>query len=216
MMDLLKKLEDGGLLPIINIGDVTTAEKIAETIHRTQCKFMEITLRDPQALECIQTLAAKKYDLVLGAGTVYTAEECEAAVKAGAQFIVTPCVNDEAISWCVERDIPIIPGCLTASEIYHAYSLGATYIKIFPAEVMGGAKMLKALRGPLKKLNIKFVPTGGINADNFLEYAKLDMVAAVGGSWLCSSKSVATGDFKTIQKNIDDAMLQWKGVRESL
>ena len=132
----------------------------------------------------------------VGAGTVITLDQCKQALECGAKFIVSPGFDPEVVSWCVERNIPITPGCVTPTEIMAAMKLGLNVVKFFPAGVYGGLKAMKSLSAPFG--GIKFIPTGGIDAKNLKEYLEAPFVHAVGGSWLCPKKEIAVGNFDAI------------------
>lgn len=134
--------------------------------------------------------------MLVGAGTVVTLDQCKQALECGAKFIVSPGFDPEVVSWCVERNIPITPGCVTPTEIMAAMKLGLNVVKFFPAGVYGGLKAMKALSAPFG--GIKFIPTGGVDAKNLKEYLEAPFVHAVGGSWPCPKKEIAAGNFDAV------------------
>ena len=133
---------------------------------------------------------------MVGAGTVVTLEQCKTAVACGAKFIVAPGFDEEVVRWCVENNIPVLPGCVTPTEIMAAMKLGLHVVKFFPAGVYGGLKAMKALSGPFG--SVKFVPTGGVNSENIAEYVAAPFIQAVGGSWICPKADIAAGNFDKI------------------
>ena len=136
--------------------------------------------------------------MLVGAGTVISLEQCARAIDAGAKFIVSPGFDDEVAEMCIQRAIPITPGCVTPTEIMRALRLGIQVIKFFPAGVYGGVKAMKALAAPFG--SVKFIPTGGVDAGNLAEYVDKPFVCAVGGSWLCPKSEIAAGNFERIAR----------------
>ena len=134
--------------------------------------------------------------MIVGAGTVLNKEQAQKAVDAGAKFIVSPGFSEDIVKWCLDNGISCCPGCVTPSEIMKALELGLKMVKFFPANVYGGIKALKALAAPFG--GVKFLPTGGINADNMNEYVSADFVAAVGGSWICTKADIKAHEFAKI------------------
>ncbi len=195
---MIETLKQTGILPIATLDKPDYALGLAQTLLRAGFSMMEITLRTDTALESISKIASSNIEMIIGAGTVLTVEEGEKAVKAGASFIVTPCLNEELIKWSVDNEIPIFPGCSTPSEIWRAYELGVKTIKFFPADSLGGSKTLKSIMGPFNKLDLQYIPTGGVNLNNMTEYARLPNILALGGSWVCPSQYVDVGDFEQI------------------
>lgn len=170
------------LIPLVVVRDLSDTEKILSGLKARGLNTAEITFRTECAEEAIR-LGAKKFpDMIVGAGTVINADQCARAIKAGAKFIVSPGLSEEVAAVCAKNSIPYYPGCVTPTEIMQALSLGLTTLKFFPASVYGGIKALKALSGPFPQ--VKFIPTGGVTAENMEEYLALPCVAAVGGSFL--------------------------------
>ncbi len=168
-------------IPVVVIKELNEIDKILPALKADGINCAEITFRTACAAEAI-SLACEKYpDMNIGAGTVINIEQCEQALKAGAKFIVSPGLSVSVAKVCKENNIPYYPGCVTPTEIMAALELGITTVKFFPANVYGGLKAMKALAGPFPQ--IKFIPTGGVNADNLDEYLAWDKIAAVGGSF---------------------------------
>ena len=157
---------------------------------------MEITFRTAAAAGSIKAVTENCPEMLVGAGTVITLDQCKQALECGAKVIVSPGFDPEVVSWCVERNIPITPGCVTPTEIMAAMKLGLNVVKFFPAGVYGGLKAMKALSAPFG--GIKFIPTGGVDAKNLKEYLEAPFVHAVGGSWLCPKKEIAAGNFDAV------------------
>ena len=168
-------------VPVVVIKEMPETDKILIALKNNGINTAEITFRTACAAEAI-SYACKNYpDMNIGAGTVINAEQCEAALAAGAQFIVSPGLSVAVANICKERNVPYYPGCVTPTEIMAALELGITTVKFFPANVYGGLKAMKALAGPFPQ--IKFIPTGGVDRSNIDEYLAWDKIAAVGGSF---------------------------------
>ncbi len=168
-------------IPVVVIKELAEVDTILPALKNSGIFCAEITFRTACAAEAI-ALACEKYpEMNIGAGTVINAEQCEKALAAGAKFIVSPGLSASVAKICAERGIPYYPGCVTPTEIMAALELGITTVKFFPANVYGGLKAMKALAAPFPQ--IKFIPTGGINADNLEEYLAWEKIAAVGGSF---------------------------------
>ena len=195
-MDILDRFARAGLVPVVVLDDAKDAVPTANALVAGGVDAMEITFRTAAAADSIRAVAENCPDMLVGAGTVITLEQCKTAVECGAKFIVSPGYNDEVVSWCVENGIAVTPGCATPTEIMAAMSHGLKVIKFFPANVYGGLNALKALSGPFG--GIKFLPTGGINANNVGEYISAPFIHAVGGSWVCSKADIAAGNFDKI------------------
>ena len=168
-------------IPVVVIKELSETDKILTALKNYGINCAEITFRTACAAEAI-AYAAKNYpDMEIGAGTVINAEQCEAALKAGATFIVSPGLSPAVAKICKDRQIPYYPGCVTPTEIMAALELGITTVKFFPANVYGGLKALKALSGPFPQ--VKFIPTGGDDRSNIDEFLAFDKIAAIGGSF---------------------------------
>ena len=168
-------------IPVVVIKEMSEADRILTALKKSDIMCAEITFRTACAAEAI-AYAVKNYpDMEIGAGTVINAEQCEAALKAGATFIVSPGFSPAVAAICKERNIPYYPGCVTPTEIMAALEFGITTVKFFPANVYGGLKALKALSAPFPQ--IKFIPTGGVDRSNIDEFLAFDKIAAIGGSF---------------------------------
>ena len=169
------------LIPVVVIKELSETDKILTALKNNGINCAEITFRTACAKEAI-AYASKNYpDMSIGAGTVINAEQCEAALEAGAQFIVSPGLSVAVAEICKEKNIPYYPGCVTPTEIMQALDLGITTVKFFPANVYGGLQALKALSAPFPQ--VKFIPTGGVDRSNIDEFLAFDKVAAIGGSF---------------------------------
>jgi len=185
-----------GIVPVVKIDRADDAAPLGRALLAGGLACVEITFRTSAATAAIQNLANECPEMLLGAGTVLTIEQAEAAVRAGARFIVAPGFDPELVDWCQARDIPVLPGVATASEISAALKKRLKLLKFFPSETLGGTAMLKALSGPFPDL--KFVPAGGVGPANLASYLALPCVHACGGSWMVESKLIAGGKFDEI------------------
>ena len=168
-------------IPVVVIKEIAETDKILTALKNNGINCAEITFRTACAAEAI-AYACKNYpDMLVGAGTVINAEQCEAALAAGAQFIVSPGLSVAVAKICKERNIPYYPGCVTPTEIMQALELGITVVKFFPAHIYGGLKAMKALAAPFPQ--IKFIPTGGVDRSNIDEFLAWEKIFAVGGSF---------------------------------
>ena len=168
-------------IPVVVIKELSETDKILTALKNNGINTAEITFRTACAAEAI-AYACKQYpDMHVGAGTVINAKQCEAALAAGAKFIVSPGLSPAVAKICNERGVPYYPGCVTPTEIMAALELGITTVKFFPANVYGGLKAMKALSAPFPQ--IKFIPTGGVDRSNIDEFLAWDKIAAIGGSF---------------------------------
>lgn len=168
-------------IPVVVIKEMSETDKILTALQNNNINCAEITFRTACAAEAI-AYAVKNYpNMEIGAGTVINAEQCNAALEAGATFIVSPGLSPSVAKICKEKNIPYYPGCVTPTEIMAALELGITTVKFFPANVYGGLKALKALSAPFPQ--VKFIPTGGVDRSNIDEFLAFDKIAAIGGSF---------------------------------
>ncbi len=168
-------------IPVVVIKELGETDRILTALKNNNINCAEITFRTTCAAEAIE-YAVKNYpDMSIGAGTVINKEQCEAAIAAGATFIVSPGLSPDVAKICNARNIPYYPGCVTPTEIMAALELGITTVKFFPANVYGGLKALKALSAPFPQ--VKFIPTGGVDRSNIDEFLAFDKIAAIGGSF---------------------------------
>ena len=195
-MKVLDRLHGCGVVPVVVLDDVKDAVATAKALLAGGVDVMEITFRTAAAADSIKAVAENCPDMLVGAGTIITLDQCKKAVECGAKFIVSPGFDEEVVRWCVERSVPITPGCVTPSEIMAAMKLGLTVVKFFPAGVYGGLSAMKALSDPFG--GIKFIPTGGVNSHNIGEFIAAPFIHAVGGSWVCPKADIAAGNFEKI------------------
>ena len=199
----VQQLERLKVIPIVTMEDARHAEPVAEALVRGGLPCAEVTFRTDAALEVITSMS-RTGDLLVGAGTVLDVDQAEAAMDAGAQFIVTPGLHYAVVDYCIERNIPLSPGVATASEIAWAYDRGLRLVKFFPAETMGGAAGLKALCAPYRMM--KFIPTGGINPSNVRSYLENPQVVACGGSWVAAGGLYESGDYGKVEQAAREAV----------
>ena len=195
-MDVLKRLAQSGVVPVVVLEDAKDAVPTAKAMLAGGIDVMEITFRTAAAADSIKAVAQECPDMVVGAGTVINLEQCKLAVECGAKFIVSPGYDEETVAWCCDNGIPVTPGCVTPTEIMMALKHGLKVLKFVPANVYGGLSAIKSLAGPFG--GVKFIPTGGVNAQNLAEFISSPYIHAVGGSWICPKADIAAGNFDKI------------------
>lgn len=196
MTPMEQKIYDMGILPVIKISNLDTALPLAKALCDGGLPAAEITFRTSCAAEAIRMITKAYPDMLVGAGTVLTPEQVDQAVDAGASFIVSPGFNPRVVAYCREKNVTIIPGCSSPSDVEAAIEMGLSTVKFFPAEAAGGLPMLKAMSAPYGKM--LFMPTGGISPDNLLSYLKFNKILACGGSFMVKEDLIEAGDFKAI------------------
>ena len=197
MLTSLQVMQDAPVIPVIVLNDVAHAVPMARALLAGGIRMLEITLRTPQALACMEAIANEVEGAVVGAGTVRSPQDAAAAVKAGARFAVSPGYTPAVGQACKDLGLPLLPGVATGSEIMMAQEDGYTELKFFPAMQAGGPAMLKAWSGPF--FDVKFCPTGGVTQQNANDLLSLPNVACVGGSWLVPTDALAQGDWARIE-----------------
>mgnify|MGYP002595886585 CR=1 FL=1 len=210
-MNTADRMGNAAVVPVVVLDDAADAVPTAKALLAGGVDVMEITFRTAAAADSITAVAKECPDMLVGAGTVITLEQCQKAVEMGAKFIVSPGFDAEVVKWCVDNGVAITPGCVTPSEIMAAMKLGLNVVKFFPSNVYGGLSAMKALSGPFG--GIKFIPTGGINAQNVGEYISAAFIHAVGGSWVCPKADIAAGNFEKITQLAQQATDIVKKVR---
>jgi 2-dehydro-3-deoxyphosphogluconate aldolase/(4S)-4-hydroxy-2-oxoglutarate aldolase len=205
----LQVMQDAPVIPVIVLNDVAHAVPLARALVAGGIRMLEVTLRTPQALECIERIAKEVPDAVIGAGTIRSAADAQAAAKAGALFGVSPGYTRTVGMACRDAGLALLPGVATGSEIMMAQEDGFTELKFFPAMQAGGPAMLKAWSGPF--FDVKFCPTGGVTLQNAPEFLALPNVVCVGGSWIVPVDAMLAGDWGRItQLCLDTAALKKK------
>ena len=196
-MNFRETLKSIGIIPVIQINDAEKAVPLALALKKGGLPAAEVTFRTDAAEEAIRRIKVEVPDVCVCAGTVLNVKTAERAGKAGASAIISPGTNPEVVRWCIAHRVPVIPGCATPTEVEACMRMGLDFVKLFPAEVVGGVKMLKALGGPYG--NMKFMPTGGISAQNAAQYFALPNVLCCGGSWMVPGGLLDAGDFDAIE-----------------
>lgn len=199
-----------GVVPVVVMDDAASAHTLADALLSGGLPVAEVTLRTPAALESIRAMAARP-EMLVGAGTVLTDEQVDAAAEAGARFVVSPGLSRPVIRRARERGLTVLPGVATPSEIMDALDLGITLVKFFPASVYGGPSAVKSFGSPFSQ--VSFVPTGGVSADNMGDYLRLRNVAAVGGTWMVKPGLIHSGDFDRITQLSRDAVVRAGEIR---
>ena len=195
-MTFFEKVNKTGIVPVVVLENVSDAVPLARALLKGGIDIMEITFRKECAAECISVISKEVSDMTVGAGTIINIEQAVRAVESGAEFIVSPGLDVGVVAWANERDIPVIPGAVTPSEIMKALSLGLNVLKFFPADVFGGIKAIKALAAPFGQ--VRFLPTGGVSESNLAEFAGNKSVVAVGGSWVCRKDDILNQEWDKI------------------
>ncbi|MDR1072643.1 MAG: bifunctional 4-hydroxy-2-oxoglutarate aldolase/2-dehydro-3-deoxy-phosphogluconate aldolase [Treponema sp.] len=196
MHEILSRLEEIGVIPVIKIDNAAKAVPLAKALAAGGIPCAEVTFRTAQGAEAIKLISEQAPEVALGAGTVLTVEQVDKAVAAGAQFIVSPGINPKVVARCIEKGVPVVPGCANPSDIEQALEFGLEAVKFFPAEQVGGLDYIKAVSAPYASL--KFIPTGGINQDNVGKYTCFEKILACGGSWMVSADLINTDNFGKI------------------
>ncbi len=201
---VLETLAAHRLVPVVVVDGAEQGARLADALVAGGLPVAEITLRTAGGLDAIRAVAANQPDVIVGAGTVTTASQVDDVVAAGARFVVSPGLSEAVVRRSQEHGIPVLPGVATPTEIMAALDLGVEVVKLFPASVVGGPAAIKAFAAPFPQL--RFVPTGGVNADNLGDYLGLKPVLAVGGSWMVEKSLVTAGDWDEITRRTRDAV----------
>lgn len=186
------------VVPVVVLDDAKDAEPLAKALVEGGLPCAEVTFRTEEAAESIRIMTEVYPDMLVGAGTVLTTEQVDKAVESGAKFIVSPGFDSEIVDYCIEKNIPVFPGCISPSEVAQAVKRGLKVVKFFPAEQSGGLAMIKAMAAPYNML--KFMPTGGINTKNLKDYLACDKILCCGGSWMVKGDMIKAGEFEKIKK----------------
>lgn len=181
-MDVIKKISNIGVVPVIAIDDANKAVDLAKALLNGGLPVAEVTFRTAAGQQAIENIAKCVPEVLVGAGTVINVEQAKQAIERGAKFIVSPCFLDNVVDYCLENNVPVLPGISNATELAKAVNKGLKYVKFFPAETNGGLAAIKALAPVFPTIN--FMPTGGVNTKNFMDYLNYDRIFACGGSWM--------------------------------
>jgi 2-dehydro-3-deoxyphosphogluconate aldolase / (4S)-4-hydroxy-2-oxoglutarate aldolase len=194
------------IVPVVVIHDAERAVPLAEALLAGGLNVIEITFRTPASEEAVARVAAAFPKMIVGAGTLLTSAQVIRARDVGAKFGVAPGFNPAVVATAREVGLPFVPGVLTPTEVEAALAQGCTTLKFFPASLMGGVEMLRALAGPYSQAGAKFIALGGITPSNMIEYLQLPVVAAVGGSWIVEPRLIAGDDWSEITRRASDAL----------
>lgn len=204
MKTLEEQFYDYAVVPVVVLDDAEDAAPLAEALVKGGLPCAEVTFRTEAAEESIRIMSEKYPEMLVGAGTVLTTEQVDRAVAAGAKFIVSPGFDPEIVDYCMEKNIPVFPGCVSPSEVAQAVKRGLKVVKFFPAEQAGGLAMLKAMAAPYTML--KFMPTGGINTKNLKEYLGFSKILCCGGSWMVKGDMIKNKEFDKITEITKEAV----------
>ena len=203
MKSIEERFAELKVVPVVVLNNVKDAAPLAKALVEGGLPCAEVTFRTDAAAESIRIMTEAYPDMLVGAGTVLTTEQVDRAVEAGAKFIVSPGFDPEIVDYCIGKNVPVFPGCISPSEVAQAVKRGLKIVKFFPAEQSGGLAMIKAMAAPYNML--KFMPTGGINTKNLKEYLACDKILCCGGSWMVKGDMVEAGEFDKIQKLTEEA-----------
>ncbi len=204
MNAILEQIQKIGIVPVVVINDEKDAVPLAKALCAGGLPCAEVTFRTAAAAGAIKAMTEAFPNMCVGAGTVLNAAQVDAAVEAGAKFIVSPGLNPNTVKYCIEKNVPITPGTSSPSDIEAAIELGLDVVKFFPAEQSGGLAKIKAMAAPY--VNMKFMPTGGINAKNITSYLDFPKIIACGGSWMVPGDLIAAGEWDKIEQLTREAV----------
>ena len=211
MSYIADKFEELGVIPVVVLENTKDALPLAKALMEGGLPCAEVTFRTEAAQESIRLMAQEYPDMLVGAGTVLTTKQVDEAIEAGAKFIVSPGFDPEIVNYCLEKEIPIFPGCVTPSEVAQAVKRGLKVVKFFPAEPAGGVAMIKAMAAPYNQL--RFMPTGGIGTLNLKDYLGFDKIICCGGSWMVKVDLIKNGEFEKICNLTKEAKELAKSIR---
>ncbi len=211
MEEMALKIQELGVVPVVVLEDAKDACPLAKALCEGGLPCAEVTFRTAAAEESIRKMSEAFPEMLVGAGTVLTIEQVDRAVGAGAKFIVSPGFDPEIVDYCLEKKIPVFPGCITPSEVAQAVKRGLKVVKFFPAEQFGGVSTIKALAAPY--VGLKFMPTGGVNSKNLKDYLSNKSIIACGGSWMVKGDMIKAGEFEKIKELTKEAVELAKEIR---
>lgn len=211
MKTLEERFYDYAVVPVVVLNDADDAIPLADALIKGGLPCAEVTFRTDAAEESIRRICESFPDMLVGAGTVLTTEQVERAYKAGAKFIVSSGFDPEIIDCCISIGLPVLPGCITPSEIAQAVKRGLNVVKFFPAEQSGGVAMIKAMAAPYSM--VKFMPTGGISTKNLADYLSCDKILCCGGSWMVKEDLIKSGSFDKITDMTKEATALARSIR---
>jgi 2-dehydro-3-deoxyphosphogluconate aldolase/(4S)-4-hydroxy-2-oxoglutarate aldolase len=202
--ELTEKFQSIRLIPVVKLDRADDALHLAEALNEGGLPAAEITFRTDAAEESIRSIKKNNPGMIVGAGTVINVEQAKRAIGAGAEFLVSPGLSGNIVKYAQEQSVPIIPGCCTPTEIMQAIDYGLNILKFFPANLFGGVAGIKSLAPVFP--GIRFMPTGGVNIDNIMDFLSYDRIIAVGGSWFVKDSLITSGNFGTIAKLTREAV----------
>lgn len=211
MKTIAEQFTEFGVVPVVVLNEVKDALPLAKALTEGGLPCAEVTFRTEAAEESIRRMAKEYPDMLVGAGTVLTIDQVDRAVNAGAKFIVSPGFDPEIVDYCLSKEIPVFPGCVTPSEVMQAVKRGMKVVKFFPAEQFGGVATIKALAAPYTTM--KFMPTGGVSAKNLRSYLECDKIICCGGSWMVKGDLIKAGEFDKIRELTKEAVELAKSIR---
>jgi len=197
-------LKAAPVVPLVQSNDPDEAVLISKALLDGGLKVLEVVLRTDEAFECLEKIVLEFPDVQVGAGTVLSADHAKKALDCGAKFIVSPGLTEGVVNVSESNNVPVLPGISTATELQQAWNMGLRNVKLFPASLSGGPKMLKALSSVFR--DVFFMPTGGVNAANLPDYLAVPAVLACGGSWLTPKDEIAAGNFSTVTELASTAL----------
>ncbi|WP_295898854.1 bifunctional 4-hydroxy-2-oxoglutarate aldolase/2-dehydro-3-deoxy-phosphogluconate aldolase [uncultured Vibrio sp.] len=201
MKTIEQRLKEIKIVPVIAINDAEKAVPLAKVLVENGLPCAEVTFRTDAAAESIRLMREAYPEMLIGAGTVLNAQQVDAAIEAGVDFVVSPGLNPTTVKYCQEKNMPIVPGVNNPSLVEQAMELGLKTLKFFPAEPSGGVPMLKALSAVYP---VEFMPTGGVSPSNATEYLALPSVLACGGTWMVPNALIDAGDWSALAKLVSD------------
>ena len=198
MKNILSEIEKTGIVPVVKLNDANKAIPLCNALMNGGINVAEITFRTDCAAEVIKTISENCKDMIVGAGTIININQAKQAIESGAQFIVSPGFNKDIVLYCKEQNIPVLPGCITPSEIMQAIECGLKVVKFFPAKEFGGLQTMKALSAPFPQ--IKFMPTGGVNLENLKDFISAKFIFACGGTYMVKENLINEENYNEITK----------------
>ena len=204
MKTIAEQFYEYGVVPVVVLEEAKDALPLAKALVEGGLPCAEVTFRTEAAEESIRLMSEKYPEMLVGAGTVLTTKQVDRAAAAGAKFIVSPGFDPEIVDYCLEKKIPVFPGCITPSEVAQAVKRGLEVVKFFPAEQSGGVAMIKAMAAPYTM--VKFMPTGGISAKNLKDYLSFGKILCCGGSWMVKGDMIRNGEFDKIRELTKEAV----------
>jgi 2-dehydro-3-deoxyphosphogluconate aldolase/(4S)-4-hydroxy-2-oxoglutarate aldolase len=204
MKTIAEQFYEYGVVPVVVLEEAKDALPLAKALVEGGLPCAEVTFRTEAAEKSIRLMSEKYPEMLVGAGTVLTTKQVDRAAAAGAKFIVSPGFDPEIVDYCLEKKIPVFPGCITPSEVAQAVKRGLQVVKFFPAEQAGGVAMIKAMAAPYTM--VKFMPTGGISAKNLKDYLSFGKILCCGGSWMVKGDMIRNGEFDKIRELTKEAV----------